>query len=133
MEYNDYKKSYDNYDNTDYKQSFEEKVEYYEVLTDGQVYWVSVEGFTKICSGFSAEQLANFNFSKNNLFGKEYVSVTEKFLIFIKNNTYNPKYLSRLALLENNYDHDAINELMKHLQTDSEATEIEYEQVEKSR
>ena len=93
----------------------EENIEYYEVLTDGERLWVSLDNLIKVCRGFSAEQLSSFYLNPDNdvVFGEQYVAVEERLLKFIKENTHNPNYVAKLSLLmrkqkvaDNDYDPD---------------------------
>lgn len=78
------------------------KIEFYEVLTDHKSLWVSAQTLQKICLEINKEKLDEFSFIEDNsvVQGKKYFCVNEDFLIYIYNNTNNPKYRPKLVLLK---------------------------------
>ena len=118
-------------------------IEYYEVLTDGNFYWIHVDTLVKICKEISSIRIANFNFKMDSdvVFGEDYVCVEESFLKFVKENTFTPKYCARLALLRTRVrEYDPQNNLEKNtaitklLRTDETIDyALEYDDMQKSR
>ena len=97
MEYNNF-----NINDISKYQNSDKNVKYYEVLTDGDYFWVYSDTLVEICKGFDSSLLTEFKFKmdRNIVLGKDYVSIEESFLNFIKNNTYMPKYCPQFTLLK---------------------------------
>lgn len=79
----------------------EQGIKYFEVLTDGYHFWVSVKDMQDICTQISVSQLEAIGVKLNTqiVFNEAYINVNDEFLIYVQKNTNNPKYVPTLGLL----------------------------------
>ena len=102
------------FDNKLKQEENNENVRFFEVLTDGYHFWVSVKDMQDICTQISVNQLESIGVKLDTdvVFGEAYVNVNDEFLIYVQKNTKNPKYVPQLGLLmtkNRDYDYENID------------------------
>lgn len=94
----------------------DQNFKYFEVLTDGFHFWVSVTDMQDICTQISVSQLESIGVKLNTeiVFGEAYVNVNDEFLIYVQKNTSKPKYIPTLGLLatkNGDYNYENVDNL----------------------
>ena len=95
-----------------------ENVRFFEVLTDGYHFWVSVKDMQDICTQISVNQLESIGVKLNTelVFGEAYVNVNDEFLIYVQKNTKKPKFVPTLGLLSTlNYNYEDVDNSEKEI------------------
>ena len=100
------------FDNKLKQEENNENVRFFEVLTDGYHFLVSVKDMQDICTQISVSQLESIGVKLDAevVFCEAYVNVNDEFLIYVQKNTKNPKYVPQLELImTKNRDYDYEN------------------------
>ena len=91
----------------------------FEVMTDGSGLWVSREDMAKICTQITKQELEFFgiNFDPEDSLNGGSISVSDKFCIYVRNKTVNPKYIPHLVkvktLTRERYDEEEYGHLSR--------------------